>query len=110
MRRGLFKPEPIRNRYRARCVTRGSRPRWTSTPRSSPRRSAERYSSSRSLHESIHGPLRSNKTGFSMIGHGEQSRQVTEKIGGAGRDRTGDLIVANDALSQLSYSPTNRNG
>ena len=26
--------------------------------------------------------------------------------GGPGRDRTGDLIVANDALSQLSYSPT----
>ncbi len=26
-------------------------------------------------------------------------------FGGAGRDRTGDLIVANDALSQLSYSP-----
>ena|SRR5436309_1062319 len=28
------------------------------------------------------------------------------EIGGAGRDRTDDLIVANDALSQLSYSPT----
>ena len=26
-------------------------------------------------------------------------------IGGASRDRTDDLIVANDALSQLSYSP-----
>ena len=25
--------------------------------------------------------------------------------GGPGRDRTGDLIVANDALSQLSYTP-----
>src|SRR5271166_5502501 len=25
--------------------------------------------------------------------------------GGPGRDRTGDLIVANDALSQLSYRP-----
>ena len=33
------------------------------------------------------------------------SRQVIEKIGGASRDRTDDLIVANDALSQLSYSP-----
>jgi hypothetical protein len=30
---------------------------------------------------------------------------VIEKIGGASRDRTDDLIVANDALSQLSYSP-----
>jgi hypothetical protein len=27
-------------------------------------------------------------------------------IGGASRDRTDDLVVANDALSQLSYSPT----
>lgn len=26
--------------------------------------------------------------------------------GGANEDRTRDLIVANDALSQLSYSPT----
>ena len=32
----------------------------------------------------------------------------TEKHGGASRDRTDDLIVANDALSQLSYSPTRR--
>ena len=31
---------------------------------------------------------------------------ATENHGGAGRDRTGGLIVANDALSQLSYSPT----
>ena len=34
--------------------------------------------------------------------------QLVEKIGGASRDRTDDLIVANDALSQLSYSPTVR--
>ncbi len=26
--------------------------------------------------------------------------------GGARRDRTADLIIANDALSQLSYGPT----
>ena len=26
-------------------------------------------------------------------------------LGGAGRDRTGDLLNANQALSQLSYSP-----
>ncbi len=26
-------------------------------------------------------------------------------IGGAERDRTADLLVANEALSQLSYSP-----
>jgi hypothetical protein len=36
--------------------------------------------------------------------------QVIEKYGGAGRDRTGDLIVANDALSQLSYSPQDNGG
>jgi hypothetical protein len=28
------------------------------------------------------------------------------EIGGAKRDRTADLLVANEALSQLSYSPT----
>ncbi len=27
-------------------------------------------------------------------------------FGGASRDRTDGLVVANDALSQLSYSPT----
>src|SRR6266702_3999642 len=27
------------------------------------------------------------------------------RAGGAGRDRTGDLLSANQALSQLSYSP-----
>ena len=27
-------------------------------------------------------------------------------FGGAGRDRTDDLLIANEALSQLSYSPT----
>ena len=41
---------------------------------------------------------------FLMIELGK-NRQVLEKIGGASRDRTDDLIVANDALSQLSYSP-----
>ena len=29
-------------------------------------------------------------------------------FGGAERDRTADLLVANEALSQLSYSPTRR--
>jgi hypothetical protein len=45
-----------------------------------------------------------------MIERGEQSGQVIEKFGGASRDRTDDLIVANDALSQLSYSPTGKIG
>ena len=32
--------------------------------------------------------------------------QFGERIGGAERDRTAGLLVANEALSQLSYSPT----
>ena len=36
----------------------------------------------------------------------EADTQVTEKIGGRDRDRTDGLLVANEALSQLSYSPT----
>ncbi len=32
-------------------------------------------------------------------------RPRSEKTGGAGRDRTGGLLSANQALSQLSYSP-----
>ena len=43
-----------------------------------------------------------------MSANDGESWQVVEKIGGASRDRTDDLIVANDALSQLSYSPTKR--
>jgi hypothetical protein len=33
------------------------------------------------------------------------SLQVIDSFGGAERDRTADLLVANEALSQLSYSP-----
>ena len=29
-----------------------------------------------------------------------------DAVGGAGRDRTGDPLVANQVLSQLSYSPS----
>src|ERR1700730_8534026 len=38
---------------------------------------------------------------------GVRSSQLSyrPKFGGAGRDRTGDLLNANQALSQLSYSP-----
>ena len=57
------------------------------------------------IHVPIHVPKRSKSAEFSMIEYGKKSRQVIEKIGGASRDRTDDLIVANDALSQLSYSP-----
>ena len=33
--------------------------------------------------------------------------QINSKVGGATRDRTADLLNANQALSQLSYSPMN---
>ena len=36
---------------------------------------------------------------------GLASQNTEAKTGGAGRDRTGDLLSANQALSQLSYSP-----
>src|ERR1700704_5789021 len=36
------------------------------------------------------------------------SHRKSREFGGASRDRTDDLIVANDALSQLSYSPVRR--
>ena len=35
-----------------------------------------------------------------------ERRNYLRRIGGASRDRTDGLVVANDALSQLSYSPT----
>src|SRR5712672_917968 len=34
-----------------------------------------------------------------------ESRRLFHLFGGAERDRTADLLVANEALSQLSYSP-----
>ena len=37
---------------------------------------------------------------------GKESAYILARIGGAERDRTADLLVANEALSQLSYSPT----
>ena len=34
-----------------------------------------------------------------------ENRELRTDFGGADRDRTGGLLVANQALSQLSYSP-----
>ena len=36
-----------------------------------------------------------------MIEHDEKSRQGVERFGGASRDRTDDLIVANDDVRQI---------
>ena len=41
----------------------------------------------------------------SQLSYRPASGLATPHAGGAGRDRTGDLLNANQALSQLSYSP-----
>ena len=46
-------------------------------------------------------PRSSMLCGFFLL-----SRLNRDLYGGASRDRTDGLVVANDALSQLSYSPT----
>jgi hypothetical protein len=40
---------------------------------------------------------------------GSDRANGTDRSGGRDRVRTCDLVVANDALSQLSYTPTNSN-
>ena len=40
-----------------------------------------------------------------LFADGIVGRRLLENTGGAERDRTADLVIANDALSQLSYSP-----
>jgi hypothetical protein len=42
---------------------------------------------------------------FATIGLAEPKQAKPAKAGGARRDRTADLVIANDALSQLSYGP-----
>ena len=42
---------------------------------------------------------------FAKIGLAEPKQAQPAKAGGARRDRTADLVIANDALSQLSYGP-----
>ena len=47
------------------------------------------------------------RIGFTTMRHSESYRSLSKPLifGGADRDRTGGLLVANQALSQLSYSP-----
>jgi hypothetical protein len=40
-----------------------------------------------------------------LVGAGDLERAAILQAGGASRDRTGDLLVANQTLSQLSYGP-----
>ena len=42
---------------------------------------------------------------FALQGSLHGSRRHQEKAGGANRDRTDDLLLAKQALSQLSYGP-----
>src|ERR1700730_18091123 len=42
---------------------------------------------------------------FATIGLAEPKQAQPAKAGGARRDRTADLVIANDALSQLNYGP-----
>ena len=52
--------------------------------------------------------LRIDQPAFVREGLPSRSRRAV-KDGGARRDRTADLVIANDALSQLSYGPAKRN-
>jgi hypothetical protein len=48
---------------------------------------------------------------FLMAANQIQRMRICEpNFGGADRDRTGDLMLAKHALSQLSYSPTSKDG
>ena len=50
-------------------------------------------------------PLTSGLGPPAMLWVGQPVGRLRTEAGGAGRDRTGDLLNANQALSQLSYSP-----
>ena len=46
-----------------------------------------------------------DEAAFATRGLAQPKRAQPAKAGGARRDRTADLVIANDALSQLSYGP-----
>ena len=55
---------------------------------------------SSNFQSSLHGPIRSNSLVCFDGAYGQATLQVIEKIGGASRPRTDDLIVANDGVCQ----------
>jgi len=60
------------------------------------------------LYNSDSGYKVPNRLIFSTMKQGRKSRQAIEKIGGASRDRTDDLIVANDGVTdspRLYFQP-----
>src|SRR3984893_4560798 len=50
-------------------------------------------------------PSGSAAAAFATIGLAEPKQAQPAKAGGARRDRTADLVIANDALSPLSHAP-----
>jgi hypothetical protein len=56
----------------------------------------------------VHVGTRGNRLAAVTVRYALASSRASRaggKAGGASRDRTGDLLVANQALSQLSYGP-----
>jgi hypothetical protein len=63
------------------------------------------YCDSTTLAEVRLRPAGSGAAASATLGLAQPKQAKPAKAGGARRDRTADLIIANDALSQLSYGP-----
>jgi hypothetical protein len=50
-------------------------------------------------------PMKTKPTQARVIARIVSVTRQVKRVGGANRDRTGDLLVANQTLSQLSYGP-----
>jgi hypothetical protein len=59
------------------------------------------------LHRVIEDRRDTNSSSWTRFGLCDRSidRHSTQRLGGARRDRTDDLLLAKQALSQLSYGP-----
>jgi hypothetical protein len=53
----------------------------------------------------VNGSDHSNQHADRQINHPSTHTHLQQKIGGARRDRTDDILLAKQALSQLSYGP-----
>ena len=103
------------------CVTASHSDTVTQTTHAIPRAKERRVSASRSkrIHDDKEPAGRSPVRNLSAVAHNARSAlqgskvqgrkaRVCRKRGGADRVRTGDLLLAKQALSQLSYSPAQR--
>ena len=68
------------------------------------------YKNSRQIPDTFGTGMGSDNRSATKCDSVEVVENIEPDFGGASRDRTDDLIVANDALSQLSYSPTRTQG